>query len=172
LAAAISVALVLAGCGQSRPSSARRQVTVAPPEIGGLAPETRLRGRYVFDGRRRYVDAAMAPTFVTDPWELPTAVLPARRRLVAVTMTWIDRGPDAFPHEWASFHARDNHGRALPGTYRGQLHERYPARPRRGQPVAQRVGFEVPEGSRLVRLEMSSIVKLWRFRAVWRLPRG
>jgi hypothetical protein len=42
-----------------------------------------------------------------------------------------------------------------------------PGRPVRGQMLASIVAFTVPRGRRLAEIRMTSIVRLWQFRARW-----
>jgi hypothetical protein len=44
-----------------------------------------------------------------------------------------------------------------------------PDRPVRGQALSAITAFEVPRGRRLASIRMTSIVKLWPFRARWKV---
>lgn len=165
--AAIAATLLVAGCGgEERRASLRG----TGPFAEAIAAPVRLRGDYVFNGRRRHVDVRIAPVGVIDPYE-PPAITPGRgRRLIGVQYVFVDGGPDPFPREWASFGALDDHGRRLAGgAYASELRKPYPSRPRRGQPLTQILAFEVPEGRRLGAVTLGSIVALWPFRGRWDL---
>jgi hypothetical protein len=155
--------LALAGCGGGDDGSGPATTATTAPEVlpRGLAPAVRLAKTYAFNGRTRVVDTRMLPGTLLDPWRNPSVPVPKGDRLVAVQMTWLDRR-DPFPIQWARFAARDDRGTDLGGAYLG------PAR-RSGRLTIQPVGFVLGKGRRLARVSMTSIVKVWPFRAAWKL---
>jgi hypothetical protein len=155
--------LALAGCGGGS-GDEPAATTTAPAQAlpRGLAAPVTLRRTYPFGGRPRAVDTEVVPGTLLDPWRNPAVPVPAGARLVAVQMTWLDRGRDPFPREWARFAARDDRGAKARGTFLG------PER-RSGRLTIQPVGFIVDRGRRLATVGMTSIVDVWPFRASWRL---
>jgi hypothetical protein len=157
---ALLVAVVLAGCGGGDDDSG--STTKAPETLPrGLAPPVTLRKTYTFQGKTHRVDTSVLPGSLLDPWRNPAVPVPERGRLVAVQMTWFDRG-DAFPRDWARYSGKDDKGTTLSGAFLG------PAR-RSGRITIQPVGFILDRGRRLVQVGMTSIVDVWRFQASWRL---
>lgn len=160
-------ASVLAGCGGGDSPSTADTPAIAPPP--GLAAPAPLRRAYPFEGRTRRVDSTVQPAAILDPWRLEGAAVPSSRRLLGVTLRYVDRGADPFPRDWARFRATDVRGREYPGTIQVPARKLFPTRPARGNPLVQTIGFVVPPGTRLARLRMTSIVSLWPFDVTWRL---
>jgi hypothetical protein len=80
-------------------------------------------------------------------------------------MTWLDRGPDRFPLEWARFTGRDDRGAQIPGNYVG------PTRSSDNLRIVP-VGFILRRGRTLESVDMRSIATaVWPFRATWKLRR-
>lgn len=165
--ALLAAVVLLAGCGESDPATTAESPPVAAPPA--LAPPAPLRRTYAFEGRTRHVVSTVQPAAILDPWRLEGAVVPSGRRLIGVTLRYVDRGADPFPRAWARFRAIDTRGHDYPGTLQVPARKLFPTRPARGNPLLQTVGFVVPPGTRLARLNMTSIVALWPFDVTWRL---
>jgi hypothetical protein len=165
---ALLAALAFAACGndgdggdgdsgQAEPRPAAQRLP------RGLAPPVALRKAYAVAGARKSVSSRAVPSSLLDPWRNPAVPVPEGSRLVAVQVTWLDRGRDRFPIEWARFSARDDRGARLAGDYVG------PTR-RSDRLTIVPVGFIIGRGRRLESLEMRSIATaVWPFRASWTL---
>jgi len=163
--ALLLAALALAGCGGGDGDATPAATTPAQALPRGLAAPVSLRKTYPFEGRTRRVDTVAVPGSLLDPWRTPAVPVPEGARLVAAQLTWLDRGRDPFPREWARYAGRDDTGAPLARTFLG------PAR-RDGRLTVQPVGFVVGAGRRLAEVRMTSIVDVWRFHAKWRLGAG
>lgn len=109
---------------------------------------------------------------VVDPYRGGALVPPANTRFVGAQLHILNRGRDPFPIQWARFRGYDARGRPLPaGTQSTPLRKSMPTRPVRGQVLTSITAFTVPRGRRLASIRMTSIVRLWRFQARWKLQR-
>jgi hypothetical protein len=145
--------------------SGSEQQSTPKPALSGAV---RLHGDYSLLGRRHRVDAEVALGKVVDPYRSLVVPAPPNGRLVAVQLRIRNRARDAFPLRWARFHARDERGRPLPAAvYSTPVRKTVPDRPVRGQVLASLVAFQVPRGRRIGTVRMTSIVRLWPFRARW-----
>jgi hypothetical protein len=132
----------------------------------------RLKGEYSQDGRERRVDARLAFDNVIDPYRAVVLTPPPNARFVGAQLHILNRGRDPFPIQWARFRGYDERGRPLPaGTQSTPLRKAMPNRPARGQVLTSIIALTVPRGGRLASIRMTSIVRLWPFRARWTLPR-
>lgn len=165
--AAVAAAAVLASCaGDDDPPHGSSTAGRSQP-----ANAVRLQREYTVRGRDRRVDARLSFDNVIDPYR-SIAVPPKDARYAGAQLHILNRGPDPFPIRWARFRGYDERGRPLPaGTQSTQLRRTMPDRPVRGQVLTSVVAFTVPRGRRLASIRMTSIVRLWRFRARWTLPR-
>jgi hypothetical protein len=164
---ALAASAVVLGCGGDDDSSSGS--AAAPPK---LANAVRLKGDYRFAGRRRHVDAQVSFDDVVDPYRSLSTSPGPNARFVAAQLRIMNRGRDPFPIQWARFRGYDERGRALPpGTQSTPLRRTMPDRPVRGQVLTSITAFMVPRGRRLDSIRMTSIVKLWPFRARWSLRR-
>ena len=155
------------GCGgDDSPSGS----TAAAPRK--LSNAVRLQGDYPFGGRRRRVDAQVSFEHVVDPYRSLSTSPGSNARFVAAQLRIMNRGRDPFPIQWARFRGYDERGRPLPpGTQSTPLRRTMPGRRVRGQLLTSITAFKVPRGRRLATIRMTSIVKLWAFRARWSVGR-
>ena len=166
--AALAATAGLASCSGDDDSSAEK----APGPRPQLTNAVRLQGEYALNGRDRRVDARISFDHVIDPYRAIAVEPPPNARFAGAQLHILNRGPDPFPIRWARFRGYDERGRPLPaGTQSTPLRRSMPDRPVRGQVLTQITGFTVPRGRRLASIRMTSIVRAWRFRARWTLPR-
>jgi hypothetical protein len=164
----IVAAAALPACGGDDSAPAGTTQATAPTVAGG----EQLKGEYTQGGRERHVDAQIAFGRVIDPYRAGVIAAAPDARFVGVQLKMLNRGRDPFPFEWARFQGYDERGRALPaGTQSTPLQKTMPGRPVRGQLLASIVAFTVPRGRRLAEIRMTSIVRLWQFRARWAIAR-
>jgi len=166
--AALAAAAALGSCSGDDDSPA----DPAPAPRPRLSNAVHLQEEYSMDGRVRRVDARIAFDNVVDPYRGVALVPPGDARFVGAQLHILNRGRNPFPIRWARLRGYDERGRSLPaGTQSTPLRKSMPNRPVRGQVVTQVTAFTVPRGRRLASIRMTSIVRLWRFRARWTLPR-
>jgi hypothetical protein len=165
---ALAAGAVFLGCGGDDGSSPG----VAGPAPPKLSNAVRLRHGYRFAGRRRRVDAQVSFGNVVDPYRSLSTSPGPNARFVAAQLRILNRGRDPFPIRWARFRGYDERGRPLPpGTQSTPLRRTMPDRPLRGQALTSLTAFVVPRGRRLESIRMTSIVRVWPFRARWTLAR-
>lgn len=152
--ALLLAALVLAGCGGGQETD---RPSPRPVALEGAYTDAR--------GQRREVDATLTLLALRAPTGRLPVTLPGGTAAVIADVEVEDRGPDAFPLEWAVFSARTREGRTL----REQL--RLPPRRLREGVRLVPVGFAVPEGEEVADVRVRSIVDLWPFRATLAPPR-
>jgi hypothetical protein len=162
---ALAAGAVFPSCGGDDSSSGG---AAAAPH--GRSNAVRLQGDYTFAGRRRRVDAQVSFDHVVDPVRSLVVSPGPNARFVGAQLRIVNQGRDPFPIRWARFRGYDERGRPLPpGTQSTPLRRTMPDRPVRGQALSAITAFEVPRGRRLASIRMTSIVKLWPFRARWKV---
>ena len=147
LPVALCGAVLLLGCGGGND---------APDVVEAVTLE-----RAYTDGRgeQREVDATLSLNAVYPVAREVPVTLPSGTSAVLADVDIINSGRDPFPLEWAVFTAKTREGRTLDEKLR-----QGPRRVTDDEQVVS-VGFAVPEGDEITRVQLRSIVDLWRFRA-------
>ena len=170
----LTVALLVAGCSDEAKRSGRADkppatvsaATTARTPAPAKSP-VRLTHIYQFANRRREVRSTLtvgpAGGIVRDA----SIVIPAGRRPYRVSVRVDDRGPAPFPYEWARFTLVGRQGTVVNGYVRTTLRRLMPNR--RRSPRQTFLTFLIPGGFAPSEVRMTSIVRLWPFKARWRL---
>jgi hypothetical protein len=160
---AISACAALAACGSSSDDDTRPATNPT-----GLGDTRELTATYAFP-TQRHVRTTVATAGVVDPASNVLVPAPAGTRPVEVVFRWRDRGADPLPWRDLRFTALTSDGDRVRELYRVPVARKQlggddgPAR-------EARVGFAVPSGAGLARVDLGSIIAGAPLRATWKLP--
>jgi hypothetical protein len=166
----LGVSFLVAGCGDDKRAKAPAPVRSASDSLRGPAPALGqplvFRKRYFFM-RRRQVEAVLTPSAFTARVNDPYLYVPRGQRPFRLALRWEDRGRDPFPLDWARFSLRGEGRAPRPGFSYSPIRRISPTD--KSSPKTTILTFLVPRAFHPRELRISSIVRLWKFRARWRL---